>query len=195
MNHTAEKIEVTEKQQNFWQRSRGGIVSYLTILRMFSRNARLYLIGSFLMGVNFHVFQLLLNLYLKELGFVESQIGLVISARALGVTLLAIPVAMILSRVNLKPLLLTGCIMMAGFSYFITTMDELFLLMGFSLLPGMSFASFRVASGPFYMRYSTSVESTHLFSLSFGMMLLSCSVGSVFSEMLFFILTCFTGVI
>ena len=83
MNHTAEKIEVTEKQQNFWQRSRGGIVSYLTILRMFSRNARLYLIGSFLMGVNFHVFQLLLNLYLKELGFVESQIGLVISAELL----------------------------------------------------------------------------------------------------------------
>ena len=126
MNHTAEKIEVTEKQQNFWQRSRGGIVSYLTILRMFSRNARLYLIGSFLMGVNFHVFQLLLNLYLKELGFVESQIGLFISARALGATLLAIPVAIILSRVKLKPLLLTGCIIMAGFSYFITTLDVLF---------------------------------------------------------------------
>ena len=193
MNHTAEKIEVTEKQQNFWQRSRGGIVSYLTILRMFSRNARLYLIGSFLMGVNFHIFQLLLNLYLKELGFVESQIGLVISARALGVTLLAIPVAMILSRVKLKPLLLTGCIMMAGFSYFITTMDELFFLMGFSLLTGMSFAFFRVASGPFYMRNSTSVERTHLFSLSFGMMLLAGMVGSLFSGTLVIMLTDFSG--
>ena len=193
MNHTAEKIEVTEKQQNFWQRSRGGIVSYLTILRMFSRNARLYLIGSFLMGVNFHIFQLLLNLYLKELGFVESQIGLVISARALGVTLLAIPVAMILSRVKLKPLLLTGCIMMAGFSYFITTMDELFFLMGFSLLTGMSFAFFRVASGPFYMRNSTTVERTHLFSLSFGMMLLAGMVGSLFSGTLVIMLTDFSG--
>ncbi|MEE8404996.1 MAG: hypothetical protein V3S17_06365, partial [candidate division Zixibacteria bacterium] len=99
MKHTAEKTEVSEKPQNFWQYSRGGVVSYLATLRMFSRNARLYLIGSFLMGVNFHVFQLLLNLYLKELGFVESQIGLVISARALGATLLAIPVAIILSRV------------------------------------------------------------------------------------------------
>lgn len=193
MNHTTEQIEVSEKHQTFWQRSRGGIVSYLAILRMISRNARLYLIGSFLMGVNFHVFQLLLNLYLKELGFVESQIGLVISARALGATLLAIPAAIILSRVKLKPLLLTGCIMMAGFSYFITTMDELIFLMGFSLLTGTSFAFFRVASGPFYMRNSTSVERTHLFSLSFGMMLLAGMVGALFSGKLVLLLTEFTG--
>ncbi|MCH9024539.1 MAG: MFS transporter, partial [candidate division Zixibacteria bacterium] len=193
MNHTAEETAVSEKKQKIWQRTRGGVATYLATLKMFSRNARLYLIGSFLMGVNFHVFQLLLNLYLKELGFVESQIGLVISARALGATLLAIPVAIILSRVKLKPLLLTGCIMMAGFSYFITTMDELILLMGFSLLTGMSFAFFRVASGPFYMRNSTSVERTHLFSLSFGMMLLAGMVGALFSGKLVIMLTDFTG--
>ena len=193
MNHTDEETAVSEKNQKIWQRTRGGVATYLATLKMFSRNARLYLIGSFLMGVNFHVFQLLLNLYLKELGFVESQIGLVISARALGATLLAIPVAIILSRVKLKPLLLTGCIMMAGFSYFITTMDELILLMGFSLLTGMSFAFFRVASGPFYMRNSTSVERTHLFSLSFGMMMLAGMVGSLFSGKLVLILAEFTG--
>jgi len=193
MNHTAEETAVSEKNQKFWQRTRGGIVTYLATLKMFSRNARLFLIGSFLMGVNFHVFQLLLNLYLKELGFVESQIGLVISARAMGSTLLAIPIAIFLSRVKLKPLLLTGCIMMAGFSYFITTMDELILLIGFSLLTGMSFAFFRVAGGPFYMRNSTSIERTHLFSLSFGMMMLAGMVGSLFSGKLVLILADFTG--
>jgi len=56
-------------ERNLYDRLRGGVDAYLASVGLFSRNARLYLIGSFLVGFNFAVFELLLNLYLKELGF------------------------------------------------------------------------------------------------------------------------------
>ncbi len=151
---------------------------YASSVKLFSKNARLYLIGSFLIGFNFAVFQLLLNLYLKELGFVESQIGWIQSGRAMGMTLVAIPAAMILSRVRLKPLLLASCALLAIFSYGLTTWTQLAYLLVFGVLAGMSFSFFRVASGPFYMRNSSQEERTHLFSFSFATHLLAGMIGS-----------------
>jgi len=158
---------------------RHGAADYLKHIKLFSRNARLYLIGSFLMGVNFHVFQLLLNLYLRDLGFSEGQIGYVVSSRAVGMTLIAIPAALLLSRIKLKPVLLTACLMFAIFSYFITSYQTLSLLIGFSLLSGAAFTFYRVGAAPFYMRNSTPNERTHLFSCAFGMMLLAGMAGSI----------------
>ncbi|UCG60859.1 MAG: MFS transporter [Candidatus Zixiibacteriota bacterium] len=170
-----------------------GVQDYVHHLRLFSRNARLYLIGSFLMGVNFHVFQLLLNLYLKQLGFDEGQIGYVVSSRAIGMTLIAIPAAMLMSRIRLKPLLLTSCVLFAVFSFFIATYQALTLLIGFSILSGMAFSFYRVAAAPFYMRNSTPAERTHLFSFSFGMMLLAGMAGSIGSGKMVMVISGWTG--
>ncbi|MCP4684339.1 MAG: MFS transporter [bacterium] len=165
-------------ETGLWARLTEGLGEYRSSVRLFSRNARLYLIGSFLIGVNFSVFNLLFNLYLKELGFVESQIGIVNSCRAVGMTVIAIPAAMILSRIRLKPLLLVACVFFALFSFGQTTFQQTSLLLGSAVLTGMSFAFFRIASGPFYMRNSTRTERTHLFSFSFGMHLLAGIIGS-----------------
>lgn len=161
-----------------WRRVTGGLREYRGSVKLFSRNARLYLLGSFLIGVNFSVFNLLFNLYLKEIGFVEGQIGIVNSTRAVGMTLVAIPAAMILSRIRLKPLLMVACVLFALFSFGQTTFQQWTLLLGSAVLTGMSFAFFRIASGPFYMRNSTRTERTHLFSFSFGMHLLAGMIGS-----------------
>ena len=181
MNHAVEQLVDKSRALVWHRRIKSGIAEYLSSVHAFSLNSRLYLLGSFLMGVNFHVFQLLLNLYLKELGFTESQIGLVVSARAVGMTLAAIPMALALSRVRLKPILIAGSILLSIFSFLITNSEMLWLLIGFSILGGMSFSFFRVASGPFYMSNSTPSERTHLFSFSFGMMLLAGLFGSLFS--------------
>lgn len=172
---------------------RRGISEYVSHVKLFSRNSRLYLTGSFLMGVNFHVFQLLLNLYLKQLGFDESQIGYVVSSRAVGMTLIAIPAAILMSRVRLKPILMISCLLFAVFSYFIATYQALLILIGFSVLTGMAFSFYRVAAAPFYMRNSTPVERTHLFSFSFGMMLLAGMVGSIGSGKMVMLLSGMTG--
>jgi MFS family permease len=173
----SDKNEI-EVRRGLYSRLRGELDEYLTSVRSFSRNARLYLIGSFLVGFNFAVFELLLNLYLKELGFAEGDIGFVQSSRAMGMTAIAIPAAMILSRVSLKPLLMVCCILLTIFSFGLATWTQFEYLIGFGLMVGMSFAFFRVASGPFYMRNSSPKERTHLFSFSFATFLLAGMLGS-----------------
>lgn len=193
MKPIIEHIKHSQSDLTIVRRIKSGVSDYLASVRLFSRNARLYLIGSFLMGVNFHIFQLLLNLYLKELGFAESSIGLVISARAVGMTIAAIPIAFVLSKVKLKPLLIIGAFLLSIFSFFITSFEMMGLLVGFSILSGISFSFFRVAGAPFYMRNSTSVERTHLFSFNFGMMLLAGMVGSLFAGKIVVVIAGITG--
>lgn len=193
MSNQVEQMIPKELSTAWPGRLKSGIADYLASVRLFSPNARLYLAGSFLMGVNFHIFQLLLNLYLKELGFVEGDIGLVVSARALGMTIAAIPAAYAMNRIKLKPLLIAGSILLSIFSFFITNFEMLGLLIGFSILCGISFSFFRVASAPFFMRNSTPVERTHLFSLNFGMMLLAGMVGSLFAGKLVVVIAAITG--
>jgi len=170
-----------------------GTHEYIAYLRKFTRNARLYLLGSFLMGVTFNVFQLLLNLYLKELGFAEGKIGVIISSRAIGMTLIAIPAAIILSRIRLKPVLLVSVILFGICSYFISSVQLFETLVLFSALAGMAFTFFRVGAAPFYMRNSAGDERTHLFSIAYGTMLVAGMAGSVGSGKLVNILTDYTG--
>ncbi|RKX29117.1 MAG: hypothetical protein DRP47_02515 [Candidatus Zixiibacteriota bacterium] len=175
-HETSEAAEITiDRGKGF----RAGIADYVTTLKLFSRNIRLYLIGSFLMGINFQVFQLLLNLYLKELGFPESEIGLVGSARAVGMTTIAIPAAILLSRIRLKPILIVSITLFAILSVGVVTSDMLELIIGFAILSGMAFSFYRVAGGPFFMRNSGKKERTHVFSFSFGVMILAGMVGSL----------------
>jgi MFS family permease len=173
--------ETESCQQTIPERLIGGIRHYISDIRRFSRNVRLYLIGSALMGLNFQVFLVLFNLYLRELGYPEGDIGHIISARAVGMTLIAIPAAILLGRLRLKPFLMVSCISLAIFSYVMVTYPVFQLMALFAILSGMSFAIFRVASGPFFMRNSTRVERTHVFSFSFGTMLLAGMIGSVAS--------------
>lgn len=178
MAHAPHPTGTVDPPIGIGRRVAGSARDYLDHIKLFSRNARLYLLGSFLIGVNFSVFNLLFNLYLRELGFVESRIGSVNSARALGMTLIAIPAAMILSRVRLKPMLIAASFLFALFSFGLTSYRDLTVLWGCAALAGMSFAVFRVASGPFFMRNSTKVERTYLFSFSFAMHLLAGMIGS-----------------
>ncbi len=155
------------------------VKDYIGILRLFSRNVWLYLIGSFLMGINFQVFLLLLNLYLKDAGFVESEIGLVGSVRAVGMTMIAMPAAYLLSRLRLKPILVLSVVFFAIFSFLIISTFDFNLILSFSFLSGVSFVFYRIAGGPFFMRNSTRKERTHIFSFSFGMMILAGMAGSL----------------
>ncbi|HUV30443.1 MAG TPA: MFS transporter [Acidobacteriota bacterium] len=174
-------------------RVRASLAEYVRHVRMFSRNARLYLTGSFLMAINFAVFQLLFNLYLRENGFAESAIGQVLSARGLGMVLIAVPAALLLSRIRLKPVLLLAGTLFAFFSAGMCVFLDLSHLRGLALLVGMAFSFYRVASGPFYMRNSSRLERTHLFSFSFAMMILANMVGSAGSGNLVTLMTSLTG--
>lgn len=148
-------------------------------MKLFSRNARLFLIGIFFAGFNWAVFWVLLNLYFKELGFTEDLIGQVLSFTAWGMAIVSVPAAMIIPRVSIKKILIFS-VVLAGFFYLLqaTLVVRIQLLLA-SLLLGMSATVARVAAAPFMMQNSTSKERTYLFSLHFGIYLVAGIVGSL----------------
>jgi predicted MFS family arabinose efflux permease len=160
---------------------------------MFSPNVRWYLLGAFLMGMNFEIFQLLLNLYFKELQFGEGDIGLVNACRAMGMAIMAIPASILFARFHIRPMLLIGVSGFTLFSVLIITTQEIWILMGLSLLVGVSWSLFRVFSGPFYMRNSTPAERSHLFSCSFAVLILAGMIGSAGAGQLVTVLGAYYG--
>lgn len=157
---------------------RNGAVQYVQDLKLMSRNAWLYLFGSFFIGLTFAAFQLLLNLYLRERGFGESFIGSVLSAGAIGMTLVSIPGAILLSRVRLKPILAVSTLLYMIFGGVSIFADSKAMIWMAYFVAGMMLAFYRLAAAPFYMRNSTRTERPYLFSLSFGIAVMAGVIGS-----------------
>jgi len=152
---------------------------YLQNLRLFTRNIRLYLTASFLLGLTFAGYLLLLNLYLREQGTTESFIGMILSAGAIGMAITSIPASFILRRIKLKKVLLTTTVLYGASIMTLTWMPVTNLLIGISFIAGVALTFYRVAAAPFFMRNSTPKERTYIFSLSFGTSLMASIVGSM----------------
>jgi MFS family permease len=157
-----------------------GIRDYIDNLRLFSRNIRLYLAASFLIGLTFSGYLLLLNLYLREQGSTESFIGTVLSSGALGMALMAIPAAMIIRKVKLKPILILSTMAYTISILLLTWLPVSKTLILISFFGGIFMTFYRVAAAPFFMRHSSPKERTYIFSTSFGVSLAASVVGSLF---------------
>jgi predicted MFS family arabinose efflux permease len=166
------------------KKSKRALRNYLANLHLFSRNARLFLIATFFWGMGFSGFMLLFNLYLKEIGFSESNIGNIISATTLGTVLMAIPASFLLRRVAIKPLLLLSA-PIAVFSYLIqVTSIQYTVLLASGFTAGLAAVFSRVAAAPFFMRNSTPKERPYLFSMQFALMLFAGVIGNTLSGFL-----------
>ncbi|MCJ7578613.1 MAG: hypothetical protein MUO91_09195, partial [candidate division Zixibacteria bacterium] len=91
-------------------------IDYWGHLKLFSRNARLFLVGIFFVGLNFSIFSLLLNLYFKEIGFTEDLIGEVLSLTGWGMTIVSVPAAFIIPKVQVKKILIISVVFAGIFS-------------------------------------------------------------------------------
>jgi len=155
------------------------IIDYWGHLKLFSRNARLFLVGIFFVGLNYSIFALLLNLYFKELGFREDLIGEVLSWGAWGMTVISVPAALIIPKVQVKKILIVSVLFAGVFSLLQASLVERTQLLLASFLLGMTSSVASVAAAPFLMRNSTPKERTYLFSLHFGIYLVAAIIGSL----------------
>ena len=155
------------------------IIDYWGHLKLFSRNARLFLVGIFFVGLNYSIFALLLNLYFKELGFTEDLIGEVLSWGAWGMTVISVPAALLIPKIQVKKILIISVIFAGIFSLLQASLVERTQLLLASFALGMMTCVARVAAAPFLMRNSTSKERTYLFSLHFGIYLVAAIIGSL----------------
>lgn len=172
MNRNLSDLGITRRAVNV-------ITDYWGHLKLFSRNARLFLVGIFFVGLNWAIFMLLLNLYFKELGFTEDLIGEVLSATAWGMAIISVPAALLIPRLSIKKILVYSVFFVGFFSILQATVVERTPLLVVSLILGMARSITWVTAAPFMMRNSTPKERTYLFSLNFGTYLVAAIVGSV----------------
>jgi MFS family permease len=161
-----------------------GLNKYLNNINRFSKNARLFLIGTFFMGMGFSGFMLLFNIYLKALGFHEGRIGNIISVTTIGMVIMAIPASIAIRRFPIKRILLIAT-PIATLSYFIqvSTADYKLIIFG-GFFAGLTAVFSRVAAAPFFMRNSTPVERPYLFSMQFALSLVAGIIGSLLAGFL-----------
>lgn len=153
---------------------------YRRAFGLFSANARLFLLGSFLFGVGNNMIQLLLNLYLKELGLGEAGIGSVLAARAFGSFIIALPASFVVARADSRYLLSSAAVLTAA-SFAGNALLEGFGPIAASVLMSGAFSSlFQVAGGPFFMKNSSPEERVHLFSLNGALGMGTGVLGSLF---------------
>lgn len=142
------------------------IGSYFFHFCQFSKNVKIFLLGNALQGIGLSIYGLLFNLYLKEIGFGESTIGIFISTSSLGISLMALPASFIIEKFHVKHLVITG-LLFSSFFYFMQIMhiDETSLFI-FGLLASMFQALYNISISPFYLRNSTPHQRVHLFTLN-----------------------------
>lgn len=144
-----------------------------------SPNARLYLAGTFLMGLGQGAQAVHLNLYLRSLGVGVDDIGWVLSAASLGLVAASLPAAMWVDRFRAESVFLlaaagssAACLAMLLFPF-----RE--VLLGASFLSGMLYAVHWVAAAPFFMRNATEGERTELFGLSAALETLAMTISAL----------------
>ena len=154
---------------------------YWSHIRLFSRNVRLFLLGSFLLSLTAASVGLLMNLYLKERGADESYIGRFLSSGAFGMTIVAIPAAFALRRIKLKMVLLSSTVIYIISIILLSRLPVTNILILVGFVSGMAMTFNRIAAAPFFMRNSTPKERTYIFSFNFGVMLIAGMIGSLTS--------------
>jgi MFS family permease len=139
---------------------------YARAFKLFSRDARLFLLGNFLAGIGSNLVSLLLSLYLKRRGYDEADIGTFLSIRAMGSVLVALPASFLVAKLNPRALLPAAAVLAAA-AYSAQALASSGPGIGAGVLLGGAFvAVFQVAGGPLLMRCSGKEERTHLFALN-----------------------------
>jgi predicted MFS family arabinose efflux permease len=155
------------------------LADYILDLRLIQKNVRLFLVGGLLMGVLSAFIQLLLNLYLKQIGYQEGFIGRVLSLGSFGAMTAALPAVYLAARFKIKPILLLTIVLMSV-AYFVLSLSpwsSLILIAAF--VGGLLMAVKNVVSAPFLMRNSTERERTLIFALNFSTWIVSGIFGSL----------------
>jgi MFS family permease len=139
--------------------------SYVSRLRSFSHNARLYLLFVFLITLNVGIYGVIFNLYILRLGFREDFLGLILSLSSVSVGLFAIPAAFVCDRLGRKRTLLLSSVLLTFSLIFLYNATSEVLLIVFSIAYGLAQALSLVTGGTLLVENSTAYERMHLFSV------------------------------
>ncbi|MGY5870852.1 MAG: MFS transporter [Candidatus Thorarchaeota archaeon] len=156
-----------------------GDLGYIGKLRLFKKDAKLYIaiwsLGSFSFGISGVIF----NLYLQEAGFSEDFIGFFLSVSMFATAAVAFVAGLLTDKASRKKIILAANIVVY-LSVFVqyTTLNPMGLLLSQVFL-GLSSAFREVAWSPYITDLSTERERAHLFGFASGISLLAVLAGNL----------------
>ena len=164
------------------------IKNFIRTFRSFSRDVKLHLLASMLLGFSYFGFvAVLLNLYLVRLGYDERFIGLVNAGAPIAFATCSVPAGLLGQRIGSRRAIILGITLLA-FSMGLMPLAELLPLAwqnsGFfvaRLLTGLGFALYMVNTNPYLVAATTLEERNQVFSLQVGLLPVAGFVGSVIS--------------
>jgi MFS family permease len=159
------------------QESRSVISTYLSRVRAFTGNARLFLLSLLFFGVAMGISQLLFNFYVLSLGHNEATLGNLVTARSLTSLLVALPMGYLTDRIGGKNAFLIGYLAYGISMGMMLLFPSVSMFIAMGVLQGVAQALSGVATGPFLMENSGPKERTYLFSLSSGLRMTATSIG------------------
>jgi MFS family permease len=150
---------------------------YLSQLRRFGRNARLYLLYSLLSGFGMGILRLFFNLYVLSLGHSTALLGLLVAMPPIVIATSALPMGWIGHRIGFRRALLGGGGLMVVAIGGVAWSTAVPALIAFALCRGLARTVLEVSNAPFLAENSQAQERTHLFSFQFAARTLSSVFG------------------
>lgn len=158
---------------------RKSIAGYLSTVRGFSANARLFLMYALLSGLGTGVWNVMFNLYLLRLGYSTAFVGLFWMVDMLFHGLFAFPAGLIGDKIGRRKTFILATIfalVARGSLLFVRDPAGLLVL---AALAGMGEGFHAVAGAPFMMENSEPKERSHLFSINASFSMISLFIGSL----------------
>lgn len=163
------------------------VSSYVRVLRQLSRDGRLYLLTSALLGLTFWggIFSVVGNLYLLRLGYGPEFVGLFNGVGSLGYAFFALPAGVMGHRWgNRRSMIIgtsvsiTGAVLLPLAEVAEGAARDSWLLLAY-LMINIGFAAYLVNGNPFLMAVTGPEDRNHAFSISSALYPLAAFVGSL----------------
>ncbi len=155
-----------------------GLGGYLAKMRLFSRNARLYMVHVVGMDVIYGTWMVMFNLYLLAVGFDVAFVGLRILLASVASAIASIPAGLISDRIGRKLSFILGDGVGAAMSLIAISTHDPTLLLVTAVVGGAFGALHGVAEPAFMAENSENYERVHLFSVSDGTRTAAAIIGS-----------------
>lgn len=153
------------------------LATYLSRVKSFSPNARLFLGSVMISGVATGITQLLFNFFVLSLGYNEATLGNLVTARSATALVAALPMGYLTDRIGRKNAFLYGYLSYGLSILLMVLFPSVGMLIAMNIVQGLSQSLSGIAMGPFLMENSQQKERTYLFSFASGLRMTATSVG------------------
>ncbi len=154
-------------------------LSYIGKIRLFRRDARLYITLGAFNAFSFGISGVIFNLYMEARGFSEDFLGFFLSVSMFATAALAFFAGMIVDRTSRwKTIVLASTISFVSLFIQYSILDEISLLSS-QVFIGIAGAFTQVAWSPYITDQSTDEERAHLFAFNSGVSILAVLIGNL----------------